>query len=163
MRKAVWATMAAAAIGVIGQATPGLGDPPPLPWAPTADGRPAAFTILPGPRVAPVGLHVNALTVPLAAGTPLTARYAWDFGDPAGRYDTLVGFVAAHVYDRPGTYPVTLTVTDEAGHVTTLRDAVTVTPDRRRAIYVAPDGSDANNGATEAVPVRSAAAGVKPW
>ena len=130
----------------------------PLPWLPAADGRPAAFTILPGPRVAPVGLHVNALSVPLAVGTPLTARYAWDFGDPAGKYNALVGFVAAHVYDRPGTYPITLTVTDEAGHVTTVKDAVTVTPDRRRAVYVAADGDDANNGATEAVPMRSAAA-----
>jgi hypothetical protein len=155
MRTTTW--IASAIIACLTAATYARAEPQPETWHPTAGAPPAAFIILPGPRVAPVGLHVNALSVPLAVGTPLTARYAWDFGDPTGRYNTLVGFVAAHVYDRPGTYPVTLTVTDEAGHVTVLRDAVAVTPDRRRAIYVAPDGDDANIGATEAAPLRSAA------
>ena len=131
----------------------------PLPWTP--DGRPAAFAVLPAPGVAPATFHVNALSVPLAAGTPLTATYQWNFGDPAGRYNGLPGWVAAHVYDRPGTYPITLAVTDEAGHRTELKQTVTVAPDTRRAVYVAPDGDDANNGATAAVPLKSAAAGFR--
>ncbi len=130
------------------------------PWTPTNDGRPAAFTLLPGPRVAPAAFHVNALTVPLAAGTPLTAHYAWDFGDPGSKYNTLPGWVAAHLYDKPGTYPITLTVTDEAGHVTALKQTVEIRPDDRRSVFVSPDGSDANNGATEATPLKTILAAV---
>ena len=133
-------------------------EPPPT-WAATADNRPG-FTTLLSPGVAPAAVHVSALSCPLAVGTPLTARYAWDFGDPAGAYNRLVGFVAAHVYDRPGTYAVTLTVTDEAGHVAAAHGSVTVDPDRRRAVYVAADGNDQNNGASPAAPLRSAAAAV---
>ena len=70
-------------------------------------------------------IHVNAVqtSLPIGAdlgvGTPLTARYQWDFGDtnPAARFDQLPGFNAAHVYDQPGNYTITLTVTNEAGEV----------------------------------------------
>ncbi|HUW84794.1 MAG TPA: PKD domain-containing protein, partial [Phycisphaerae bacterium] len=49
--------------------------------------------------------------------------YAWDFGDPdAGTWstngnsrNTAMGYVAAHVYEQPGTYTATLTVTDTQG------------------------------------------------
>jgi PKD repeat protein len=49
--------------------------------------------------------------------------YEWDFGDPqSGNWATdgrsrnkAFGGVAAHVYERPGTYTVALTVTDTNG------------------------------------------------
>jgi hypothetical protein len=70
-------------------------------------------------------VHVNAVQTglpigaDLGAGTPLTARYQWDFGDttPSSEFDQLPGFNAAHVYDVPGIYTITLTVTNQAGEV----------------------------------------------
>ncbi len=130
----------------------------PPPWAPRPDAGRPAFSILLAPGVAPAALHVSGLSVPLAVGTPLTARYAWDFGDPAGQYNTLVGFVAAHVYDRPGTYTITLVVTDQAGTATTATATLAIAPDLRRAVYVSPTGSDMATGASPGTPLRSAAA-----
>ncbi len=138
-------------------APPTRAEPPP-PWAPTADARPPSFTVRLSPGVAPAPIFVNALTVPLAAGTPLTAHYAWDFGDPAAKYNTLVGFAAAHVYDRPGDYAISLVATDEAGHVTRATAHIAIAPDTRRAVYVAPGGVDANTGASPAIALGSAAA-----
>jgi hypothetical protein len=131
---------------------------PARPWEPVnGDARPHFTTVL-APGVAPAAIHVDATACPLAVGTPLTARYAWDFGDPRGKYNQLVGFVAAHVYDRSGTYAITLTVTDEAGHRASTVGSVTILPDTRWAVFVSPDGNDGNNGLTEATPLRSAAA-----
>jgi len=46
--------------------------------------------------------------------------YEWDFGDGANG----MGLSASHTYPNPGTYTVTLTVRDEAGHAGT--DSITV-------------------------------------
>ena len=73
----------------------------------------------------------------------LTAEYDWDFGDPKGRFNKLQGFNAAHVYDRPGRYTITLTVTDETGHVESATATIFVSPDNRRRIFLSPEGSDA--------------------
>ena len=48
------------------------------------------------------------------------AKYTWDFGDGSSPF---VGFNAAHVYEKPGTYTVTLQVEDSLGHA----DSATVT------------------------------------
>ncbi len=93
-------------------------------------------------------VHVNALSTKLGTGDPLNARYQWDFGDAASRYNTLVGWNAAHVYDKPGTYSVTLTVTDAAGKTSRTSGAVTISADTRRAVYVDVNGSDSNSGAS---------------
>lgn len=119
------------------------------------DGR--LVSIFAAGAMAPATAHVNALPVPLAAGTPLTARYEWDFGDEGARYNRLVGWNAAHTYDRPGTYTIRLTVTDESGGVTRHEQQVTVQPDRRLPIYVAADGDDRNPGNSPAKPKRSVA------
>jgi PKD repeat protein len=50
--------------------------------------------------------------------------YAWDFGD--GTTDT--GVAPAHTYAVPGTYDVSLTVTDNDGNPNTVTQSVTATP-----------------------------------
>ena len=40
-------------------------------------------------------MHVHALSSTLNGGSPVTARYEWDFGDSAGKYNKLVGWNAA--------------------------------------------------------------------
>lgn len=55
--------------------------------------------------------------------------WAWDFGDPGSPYgDTSPLQNPAHVYTRPGTYQVLLTVTDAAGLTTTTSLPVIVPP-----------------------------------
>ena len=63
----------------------------------------------------PYAVHANALDSIVGFGTLLTARYEWDFGDPLGDYNRLVGWNVAHVYDRPGMYNITLKLTNEKG------------------------------------------------
>jgi PKD repeat protein len=52
-------------------------------------------------------IHVNAMNTP---GVNHLSDIRWDFGDPKGRFNTLPGFNAAHVYEQPGEYTITLTV-----------------------------------------------------
>ena len=104
----------------------------------------------------PHTVHVHALATSLNAGNYLTARWQWDFGDPGSKYNQLEGFNAAHVYSRPGTYTVKLTVTNENGRSSSLSTTVKVVGDERRTIYVdAERGNDNNNGATEKTAVRT--------
>lgn len=95
------------------------------------------------------GLHVNAVSSTVRVGTPLTAKYAWDFGDPKGRFNTYEGFNAAHVYTTAGTYTVRLTVTDETGRSASTSRVVSVTADTRKKVFVSRSGSDANDGSSE--------------
>jgi PKD repeat protein len=62
------------------------------------------------------------------AGT-VVASYAWDFGD--GKKGQ--GAQVDHVYDEPGEYTITLTVTDSAGRVAEAEQPVTVKPASRVA------------------------------
>ncbi|MGD2175420.1 MAG: PKD domain-containing protein [Candidatus Brocadiaceae bacterium] len=91
-------------------------------------------------------------TAGLAGGDFLNARFAWDFDvegtDPDGRYEHGEGFVAAHVFEQPGTYRVRLAVTDVSGEKATAETEVKVDPvDASWTTYhVASDGDDANPG-----------------
>jgi hypothetical protein len=133
--------------------------PAPVPApAPGQPGKPPApsFTVMLSGGMAPATIHVSAAHIPLAAGTPLTARYEWDFGDPDGTYNKLAGFNAAHVYRIPGTYTISLKLTDEAGGVIERLAEVKILPDARRTIYVAADGNDTNDGRSPDKPIRTA-------
>ncbi|HSV15887.1 MAG TPA: right-handed parallel beta-helix repeat-containing protein [Tepidisphaeraceae bacterium] len=120
-----------------------------------------AFTVLLSPGVAPCTVHVNGLTIAPQAGTPLTAHYDWDFGDPRGRFDKLSGFNAAHTYNFPGQYTIALLLTDEAGHQITASATVTITADTRHRVFVAPEGSDMNTGTSPDTPYQSLARAFK--
>lgn len=102
-------------------------------------------------------IHVNAMSSTLGAGTPLTARYEWDFGDATGKYNKLVGYNAAHIYDTPGTYTISLRIYNEARGTAMRTMTVTITPAARGAIYISPTGNDANDGSTTATAVRTVA------
>jgi PKD repeat protein len=94
------------------------------------------------------------------ASTPTPGRtitaYAWDFGDG----HTASTPTATHAYDEPGTYTVTLTVTDSAGRTGVATSAVVILPPHTApvaAIGHAADGltvafdsddSTTSNGAT---------------
>jgi PKD repeat protein len=101
-------------------------------------------------------VHVNGVKTTLKTGDWLGAKFEWDFGDPTAKYNKLTGFNAAHIYDKPGTYTVTLTVTNSAGKVGQAKTNVTVAAATRRYVYVSPTGNDANTGA-------STSAAVKTW
>ena len=74
-------------------------------------------------------IHANALKTTLKVGDVLGAKYEWTFGDPSGKYNKLTGFNAAHVYDTPGTYTLTLKITNEAGKVSLATRQITVAAD----------------------------------
>ncbi len=99
-------------------------------------------------------VFVQGLNSTLNAGSPLTARYEWDFGDAGSAYNTLVGFNASHVYDKPGTYTLTLRVFNEDRKSDTVTTTVKVAADNRRAIYVSNAGSDSNPGSWDR-PIKS--------
>lgn len=122
--------------------------PTPQPPAGNSADPQAVITALQTSVLAGEGVEVNALNSILHVGTPLTTQYHWNFGDPSGEYNTLNGFNAGHVYENPGTYNVTLTVTDAAGHSSSAQTAVSVGADNRPVVYVDTHGSDANDGSS---------------
>jgi len=86
-------------------------DKPPVPlfdWTPKP---PAAAT--------PVKIDAAAST---DDGT--ITKYVWEFGD--GVKDTTSGKVASHKYAAPGTFDVTLWLTDDAGHTVSLTKKITL-------------------------------------
>ncbi len=86
---------------------------------------------------APLGVFFDATVLGgLADDDFLNAHIAWQFDDPgSGTYETTgkvknnaTGFVAAHVFEQPGTYEVYATVVDNAG-ATFVANPVTITVD----------------------------------
>ncbi|MDB5353607.1 MAG: hypothetical protein JWN24_60 [Phycisphaerales bacterium] len=59
-----------------------------------------------------------------------------DFGDPTGLFNILRGYNAAHVYDTPGSYKLTLRRDGQPDSIA----AVTVTPDARPQVALPPTG-----------------------
>ena len=101
-------------------------------------------------------VFVDALSSTLGSGTVLNATYKWTFGDPNGAYNTLVGWNAGHIYDNPGTYAITLTITNVNGKSSSLSASVTIGASTRKTIYVdSVYGNDNNNGLTASSPVKT--------
>jgi hypothetical protein len=118
----------------------------------------AVITQLAGPRFTGLVVNVDALSSTLNSGSPITSNYQWNFGDPNAPYNQITGYNAAHVYDAPGTYTISLTVTNSEGGVSTTTQKVTIAAAQRTQIYVDPQhGSDSNNG-SQNDPLQSLAA-----
>lgn len=100
-------------------------------------------------------VHVDALASRLGVGDWHESQFTWDFGDAGSRYNKLKGFNAAHTYDQPGIYKITLTVTNKAGKTDKTQITVNVTSANRKVIYVASNGSDNNTGLSVNSPVRT--------
>ena len=79
----------------------------------TAVARPGGFTVsaFADLAVAPVGTAINFWAVPLNGTSPYT--FNWDFGDG----NQAAGQQVSHAYASAGTYNVSLTATDAAGHL----------------------------------------------
>jgi len=98
-------------------------------------------------------------------------HYRWSFDDPnAGMWthngkskNTAHGYVAAHVFETPGTYRVTLQVTEPGGDLLNYHQDITVTnPDTAYAgqtYYVSATGSDSNTGTSPTSPFRTVTRG----
>jgi hypothetical protein len=118
----------------------------------------AVINTVSGPRQAGMVVAVDATASTVGTGEYITTNYAWNFGDAGTEYNQLTGFNAAHVYDKPGTYTITLTVTNEAGLVSTTSEQVTIAASSRNQIFVdSVNGSDSNAG-TQNAPLQSLAA-----
>ncbi|MCC6423996.1 MAG: PKD domain-containing protein [Phycisphaerales bacterium] len=104
--------------------------------------------------MAPASIHVRAPNLPDGV-SPLLTRYQWDFADPAGRFSTLEGFNAAHIFDTPGDYTIQLLLTFPDHSTRTLTTPLRIIPDTRPAIYLSADGNDENLGTDIDHPIRS--------
>lgn len=102
-------------------------------------------------------LHVSGLGTTFTHGQFNDAAFEWTFGESGSRFNSLRGFVGAHVYQQAGTYDVTLKVTDESGRVGMATLRVTVEAAQRDRIYVSSSGSDSSDGRTTGSAVRSVA------
>jgi PKD repeat protein len=144
--------------------------PPPVNDSPTPDGGTDAETPDQGPAPKPVirmigdadlvaggTVHVHGLESALNDGTLLNTTFEWNFGDPSGRYNELKGFNAAHVYDKPGVYTISLTVTSERGAKAVATLNVNVAADERPTVYVdSAKGDDGNDGSSASKAVKTA-------
>jgi PKD repeat protein len=70
-----------------------------------------------------IGEAVDLIDTSTTNGGAIVA-WGWDFGDG----HTASGAAVSHAYDAPGSYDVTLTITDTCGYAesTTVFDAVTI-------------------------------------
>lgn len=104
--------------------------------------------------MAPAAVHVRAPDLPDGV-SPLLTRYQWDFADPTGRFPSLEGFNAAHIFDTPGDYTIRLLLTFPDRSTRSLSTSLRIIPDTRPVIYLAANGNDENLGTDPDHPIRS--------
>jgi PKD repeat protein len=93
------------------------------------------IVLVPGPPTARFTYTVSGADVMFAdqsapgfGGSPIVA-WAWNFGDPtAGAQDYATVANAVHAFSAPGSYTVTLTVTDGNGRTQTTSEIVVIPP-----------------------------------
>lgn len=100
-------------------------------------------------------VHVDGLVSTLNAGDAEDGIFSWDFGEAGTRFNTGVGFNAAHVYAKPGTYTVRLNVTNAAGKQDSATARVTVAAASRKVLYVSASGKDSNDGRSADRPLKT--------
>ncbi len=110
--------------------------------------------------VAPLSVFFDATGTPdLTDGTYVDATFVWDFDadniDPSAKYRKASGFVAAHVFENPGTYRVQVNVYDTLGRQAWEEVNITVRQFSGTTYYVAEDGSNDNDGLSMDAPVRT--------
>jgi hypothetical protein len=108
--------------------------------------------------VAPLAVFVDATTTAGLDGNDyVNANFDWDFDrdgvDPAGKHTVTRGFVAAHVYENPGTYTIQLAVHDRLGATATATQQIVVTPFTGTTYYVATGGSNSAAGTSMSAPL----------
>jgi PKD repeat protein len=135
--------------------TPDPVDPTPDPVVDQKNAPTAVIDVLDSTVPEDTAVHVNAMKTTLKVGDWLGAKFEWDFGDTGSKYNTLTGFNAAHVYDKAGTYTVTLKVTNSSGAYDTVTSKVTVTAANRNVVYVSSTGNDTNNGSSSSNAVKT--------
>jgi len=91
----------------------------------TVDAAPtAAFTVSRNPVTAGSAVGFDASGSSDSVGT--ITGYRWNFGDPGSADNTSTGRTPSHLYGTPGTYTVSLTVTNDAGQTTTWNASISV-------------------------------------
>jgi len=108
--------------------------------------------------IAPLAVFVDATTTEgLAANDFINAHFGWNFDrdgvDPTGKYSHTRGFVAAHVYEKPGAYTITLDVVDRTGAMAAATVQVEVLPFTGTTYYVASGGSNSVPGTSMTEPL----------
>ena len=83
---------------------------------PTAAQKPNPAATVIAPRTAVAGTSVNLAALAAEPGGSIS-QYYWTFGD--GRDNNVTGQKASHVFQRAGTYTVTMSATSNFGTVTT--------------------------------------------
>jgi len=87
----------------------------------------ASFTTSPTQPAPGTSVSFNASGSSDSVGTINQSLDSWNFGDPSsGSNNTASGPTASHAYANPGTYTVTLTVTNDAGQTATSQRQVIV-------------------------------------
>jgi PKD repeat protein len=82
----------------------------------------ASFVMSPASPVLNQNVNFNASASTATAGRVIRS-YSWDFGDGTPKTS---GVTTSHAYSTAGTYTVVLVVTDDAGHIGTATQSVTV-------------------------------------
>jgi PKD repeat protein len=102
-----------------------------------ADKPTAQFTFSPATPAVGESITFDASASHAASGRQIVS-YEWDFGD--GNTDT--GVITVYAYAAPGSYTVTLTVTDDKGATASARQTVTVSAGEMVLAVIDAPGSD---------------------